>query len=126
MRPIPLFAAVILAAVGPAAIAQAATAPVPAPEVAPLAPGADVPAPPIDTTPSTSSAELEAFNTRIQADEATLTRLRDVELARGNAVIRAVKPALPFRTYWYFVKIPHEDMRTRNGVSFPSVHLPRL
>ena len=109
MRPIPLFAAVILAAVGPAAIAQAATAPAAAPIAAPEVPPPP-PAPPIDTTPSTSSAELEAFNPRIQADEATLTRLRDVDLARGNAVIRAVKPALPFRGRWYFVKIPHEHL----------------
>ncbi len=126
MRPIPLFAAVILAAVGPAAIAHSATAPAPAPTAAPAVPAADAPAPPIDTTPSTSAAELEAFNTRIQGDEATLTRLRDVDLARGNAVIRAVKPALPFRRYWGFVKIPHEDMRTRDGLSLPSVHLPKL
>ncbi len=124
MRPIPLFAAAILAAVAPAAFAQAATAPAPPAAAAPAVP--PPPAPPIDTTPSTSAAELEAFNTRIQADEATLTRLRDVDLARGNAVIRAVKPALPFRSYWYFVKIPHEDMRTRDGLSLPSVHLPKL
>ncbi len=122
MRPTFLFAAVILAAASPAAFAQAATpaSAAPAPALPPP------PEPPTDTTPSTSAAELQAFNTRIEADDATLTRLRDVELARGNAVIRGVKPALAFSNHWYAMKLPTEGSDTQWAAPQIHLHLPKL
>ncbi len=120
MRPTLVLAAAILAAAGSAAVAQAAT---PAPPAAvPAPPPPPEAAPPTDTTPSASAAELEAFNTRIEADEATLTRLRDADLARGNALIVSLKPALPFTDRWHFLELPAEH----DARGWPKIYFPGL
>lgn len=41
------------------------------------------------------TAQLAAIDDRISADEARMTTLRDADLAKENANIRAIKPALP-------------------------------
>ena len=42
------------------------------------------------------TAQLTALDARIGADDARLSQLRDAELAKENARIRAIKPALPY------------------------------
>jgi hypothetical protein len=68
--------------------------------VAPIAPAPpDEPLPPIaedQAQADAMTAQLAALDARIGADEARLTVLRDAELAKENARIIAIKPALPF------------------------------
>ena len=63
--------------------------------------------PPADAAPLPSIAEdraaaaamaatLTAFDERIETDEVRMTQLRDAQLAASNAIVRAVRPALPF------------------------------
>ncbi len=52
------------------------------------------------------TATLAALDARIVADEVRMTQLRDADLARSAARIRAIKPALPFHgptflPHWY-------------------------
>ncbi len=42
------------------------------------------------------TAQLEALDARIGADEQRMTVLRNGDLAQQNARIRATRPALPF------------------------------
>ena len=95
MLPITLLAAGLLTA------AAASAAPVhPALSGAPVAAApADEPLPPIaedQAQADAMTAQLAALDARIGQDEARITQLRDAELARENARIRAIRPALPF------------------------------
>lgn len=42
------------------------------------------------------TAQLAAIDDRISSDEARMTTLRDADLTKQNAHIRAIRPALPF------------------------------
>ena len=67
--------------------------------VAPPPPAADEPLPPIAEDQAQADAmgrQLAALDDRIGADEARMTILRDAELARQNARIRAIRPAMAF------------------------------
>lgn len=64
--------------------------------MAPLAPGAaaNVPINPgVDVQP----ADLANLDARLKADEIIVTAMRDSELARENAIIAAIEPALPYQ-----------------------------
>jgi hypothetical protein len=70
----------------------------------PLA-AAQQPVPPETPPPpevSTVATDLSGLNTRIEQDEVRMTQLRDAELARENAAIRAIKPALKFHDRDWF------------------------
>ncbi len=103
MRPLILAAAtaatsalVLALAVAPAAFAQATPAveqPTPPPST--LTP----PVPPNPNTAfstSTKAADLSGLNVAIAQAEEVMTRIRDAELSRENARLKAIKPALPF------------------------------
>jgi len=91
MRPVLLlFAAALAVSAAPAAFGQtAAGAAAPPP-----------PAPPPQSdqvfSTSTKAVDLTGLNLKIEQDETVMTRIRDAELARENARLRAIKPALPF------------------------------
>jgi len=89
MRPVSLIAAAALAlSAAPAAFGQTTSnqaAPPPPPPQTELAFSA-----------STKAADLTGINLKIAQDEARMTLIRDAELARENARLRAIKPALPF------------------------------
>ena len=95
MRPI-LITATTLALALMAAGAAFAASPRAAP---PPPPAADELLPPIAEDQAQADAmarQLAALDDRIGADEARMTILRDAELARENARIRAIRPAMAF------------------------------
>ena len=101
MRPIPLMTA--LAASLLMAGAAAAASPPPAQPSAAAAAAADAPLdvnlPPMAEDRAQAdamTAQLEALDARIGADEQRMTVLRNGDLAQQNARIRAIRPALPF------------------------------
>jgi TolA-binding protein len=102
MRRLALAAVLVLAASG--ALAQPALTPHALNPAAPMAPApraADaVPAVAFDT--STVATDLTGLNVRIEQDEVRMTQLRDPELARENAVIAAIRPALKFHGQDWF------------------------
>lgn len=51
---------------------------------------------PADRTRDPMPEDLSNIDLRLRTDEITMTRMRDAELARENAVIFAVEPALPY------------------------------
>ena len=63
--------------------------------MAPISPGqhADVP---INPAVEIEPADLANLDRRLKADEIIMTAMRDSELARENAVIASVEPALPY------------------------------
>lgn len=94
MRSAPaILAAALIAASATSALAQAPAAPAvetPAPPAAdqPLGMSAD------ETPPSTAATDLTGLSTRIEQDDAAMTKLRAAELDRENKNLRAIKPAL--------------------------------
>ena len=93
MRPIFLLTAMAATmAIACPALAQSAEPPVLAADEAPLPPMAEDQA-----QANEMAARLAALDTRIGQDEARMTTLRDGALAKENARIRAIRPALPFR-----------------------------
>ncbi len=100
MRPIFLLTAMAATmAIASTAVAQPVTSPVLAADEAPLPPMAEDQA-----QANEMAAQLAALDTRIGQDEARMTTLRDGELAKENARIRAIRPALPFHG---FSLLPH-------------------
>ena len=105
MRPLAVFAALALAAsLGTAASAQTLAQTLAKPRM----PSPATMPPPADAAPIPTIAEdraaaaamaatLTAFDERIQTDEVRMTQLRDAELATGNAMVRAIRPALAIR-----------------------------
>ena len=92
MRPILLLTAMA------ATMAMASTALAQSAQASPLADD-QTPLPPMAEDRAQSDAmtiQLQALDTRIGEDEARMTLLRDGDLAKQNARIRAIKPALPF------------------------------
>jgi hypothetical protein len=51
---------------------------------------------PSDRIRDPSPEDLSNIDLRLRADEVSMTRLRDSELARENAVVFATEPALPY------------------------------
>ena len=97
MRPMLLIPALTAGLLIAGAAAAAPRAPAPVEPVAP--PPAEEALPPIaedQAQAEAMTAQLAALDARISADEARITQLRDVELAKENARIRAIKPALPY------------------------------
>ncbi len=91
MRPILLMATLAAMAIACPALAQTAPAPPLADDETPLPPMAEDQAQANDM-----AARLQALDTRIGQDEARMTVLRDGDLAKENARIRAIRPALRF------------------------------
>jgi hypothetical protein len=95
MRTIAASAAAVLA------LAAASAGPVRAqsPITTPTAPPAEVPLPSIEegrAAAKATAAELARLDQQVYDDEVHMTGLRDAELAKENARIRAIRPALPF------------------------------
>ncbi len=90
MRPSILAAAALLALAAAPALAQTRSAPPADTAQAPIA------APTANTTPLASTAQMDAMNAAMAADDATLARLRAIDLARGLERMRAITPALAF------------------------------
>jgi TolA-binding protein len=101
MRPIFLMTAALTASLLMAGAAAAAPPPSAsgAPVFATPPPEPEEALPPIEQDQAQADAmtrQLAAFDDRIRADEQRITTLRDAEMAKENARIRAIKPALPF------------------------------
>jgi hypothetical protein len=63
--------------------------------MAPISPGLNSNVP-INPGVGVSPADLSNLDQRIKADEVVMTRMRDAELAREDAQIAAIRPALPW------------------------------
>ncbi len=88
----------VLGAFAALALASAAAA---QPRVTPATPPADIetPIPSIAEDRAANealTAQLNALDAELVADETRMTGLRDAELAKQNARIRAIRPALGF------------------------------
>ncbi|MGZ8364000.1 MAG: hypothetical protein ACXW3D_08790 [Caulobacteraceae bacterium] len=73
------------------------------------------------------AADLSNIDLRIKADEITLTRMRDSELARENAVLLSLRPGFPYSNYdKRYVSIePYLKELYRDIVSIPGrISLP--
>ena len=94
MRPI-----LIITTLAAALMAAGAAFPASPRTAAPPPPAADEPLPPIAEDQAQADAmarQLAALDDRIGVDEARMTILRDAELAKENARIRAIRPAMAF------------------------------
>ena len=98
-------AALLLAGLASPAFAQRQTPPAAAAPPAPVTSTDLPPLPDENSNTSTVAADLSGLYVRIEQDEVVITRLRDAELARENARLRAIKPALAFKgSDWFPLK----------------------
>ena len=81
--------AAFVAALATAAAAQPTS-------VAATPPSPAAPSPTHDFTPTTSAADMAALDAHIVGDSDTLLRLISADLVRGDARMRAIRPALAF------------------------------
>jgi hypothetical protein len=62
--------------------------------------------------------DLSGLNLRIEADEVTMTRLRDQELYQENLRLAAIRPALKFHHWHVLPGLP--------TIHAPHIHLPKI
>jgi hypothetical protein len=87
----------IAAAAIAASLAGAAFAATPsAPSPLTTTPQQALQGPTVDTNPVVTSADMDALNAHTQSDDATMQALMAPGLARSNAWLGKIRPALPF------------------------------